>query len=149
MIFGALFFAACAAVLFYSATTTNGLIVNHVIELGRRNASILLFVMGACSLAFVGIALFSLVRGRELRELVIELDTITFPSPLWRRNNPTTVRFASIIELRESSVSGQVFLTVHTRDAKYSIGRSHLPAGAFDEVVALVQSRVDRSRISA
>lgn len=71
----------------------------------------------------------------------------TTPGPAWRLDARRSVKFADITEIREQKISGQHFITLMTPEHKVWIAKSHLPDGAFDEIVAFVRERVgDRHR---
>lgn len=136
LILGAVFFAACAIVLLHQATHAEGMILDSFIELGPASARIVLLVLAALSLGFVGVALTVLVR-RRVKELLITEQAIILDA--------RAIRFDEVRIVEEQNVYGQVFLTVLSEAQKLSIAKSHLPDGAYEEVVALVRSRVRRS----
>jgi hypothetical protein len=143
LILGALFFGACAAVLFYMSRTSNGVVINGLIELSPENGRIFLLAMTALSLGFVGMALFVVLRG-NVKELVIEDEAIAVPTAAWKRTPPKTFSFADVVGVNEKKISGQVILTLRTHDDRADIVKSHLPEGAYEEVLALVTSRLRR-----
>lgn len=144
LLLGAVFFGACGAVLFYMALTTNGVIIEHAIHLGREAGKVVLLVLSGLSLAFVALALYQLLT-REPRELVLDDETITVPIKLWRRGvPPKTIPFTEIVRASEQKVSGQTFLTLETRTDKVFVTKSMLPDGAYAEVAAHVLARLRR-----
>ncbi len=136
MIFGALFFGACAVVLLYQATRPTHLVIQNVLELSSEHARIVVLVLAALSVGFVGIALTVLVR-RRVKELVITEKAVILDA--------RAIRFDELLTIEEHRVYGQVFLTVRSRHQKLVITKSHLRDGAYDEVVALVRTRARRS----
>ena len=136
LILGALFFAACAVVLLYQATHAHHLVINGLIELSTDHARIVLLVLAALSLGFVGAALTVLVR-RRVKELVITEKAVILDS--------RAIRFDEVLAIEEHKIYGQVFLTVRASAQKLTITKSHLPDGAYDEVVSLVRKRARRS----
>ena len=136
LIFGALFFGACAVVLLYQSTHTEHLVIQHLIELSSGHARAVMLVLAALSVAFVGIALTVLVR-RRVKELVITEKAIILDA--------RAIRFDELLTVEEHKIYGQVFLTVRSRAQKLVITKSHMADGAYDEVVALVRTRARRS----
>ncbi|MBA3499808.1 MAG: hypothetical protein M4D80_27135 [Myxococcota bacterium] len=136
LIFGALFFGACAVVLLYQATRPTHLVIQNVLELSSEHARIVVLVLAALSVGFVGIALTVLVR-RRVKELVITEKAVILDA--------RAIRFDELLTIEEHRVYGQVFLTVRSRHQKLVITKSHLRDGAYDEVVALVRTRARRS----
>jgi hypothetical protein len=136
LIFGALFFGVCAVVLLYQATHAHHMIIQHVIELSTEHARIVLLVLAALSFGFVGIALTVLVR-RRVKELVITEKAVILDA--------RAIRFDEVLVIEEHRVYGQVFLTVRSSAQRLTVTKSHLPDGAYDEVVSLVRSRARRS----
>lgn len=149
MVPGALFFGLCAMVLFWRALTNQrGLVIEGLIHLGPSVARGFYGVLCAASLGFVAIACFLLVvHSGRAHEVVVDDSGITTPGPAWRLDARRSVKFADITEIREQKISGQHFITLMTPEHKVWIAKSHLPDGAFDEIVAFVRERVgDRHR---
>ena len=142
LVLGALFFGACAVFLFWYAQNTNGLIVNGI-ELGPETAAIVLVVLSALSLGFVGMALFALLRARE-QEVVVGTDAITAPASTWRKLPPRVIRYADISSIREQSISGQDMLTIESYSQKVTLVRSHMPEGAYEEIASALRKRVTK-----
>ena len=140
LVFGALFFGACAAVLFWQALQPTGVIVNGL-EFGVTGARIFFGVLVALSLGLVGAALFALVRARDDLEVVLADDSITAPISLVRDKGSRRIRFADITNVRVIEVSGHTFLSIESKAGKIQFERDHLPAGAFDEIATEVRSR--------
>ena len=136
LIAGAVFFAACAVVLLYQATHPQHLVIQNLLELSSEHARIVMLVLAALSVGFVGLALTALVR-RRVRELVITEKAIILDA--------RAIRFDEVVIYEEHRHYGQVFLTVRSAQQKLVIAKSHLPEGAYDEIVALVRTRARRS----
>lgn len=136
LILGALFFGVCAVVLLYQATHPHHLSIHHVIELSTEHSRIVLLVLAVLSFAFVGAALTVLVR-RRVKELVITEKAVILDA--------RAIRFDEVVVVEEHKIYGQVLLTIRSRHQKLVVAKSHLPDGAYDEVVALVRTRARRS----
>lgn len=145
LVLGALFFGACALFLFWYALRTNGVIINGVLELGQSGARVFLFAVCALSLGMTGMALFALIAVRDDKEVVLDDESITAPTSTWRNTPPRTVRFTDITRLREQNISGQVFLTIDSRAGKLVLTKSHLPGGAYGEILEEIRSRAPRT----
>ena len=144
MVVCALFFALCAMVLFWKALTSQrGIVIEGLIHLGPGGARVFYGVLCAASLAFVAIACIALIQyRRNTHEVVVDDVSLTTPGPLWRLAATRSACFADVTQVREQEVSGQHFLTLITPARKVWIAKSHLPDGAFEEIVAFVRDRL-------
>ncbi len=139
MILALLFFGGCAVFAFWMSTQRRGLIIDGF-TLGPDGARIFMLVLAALSLGFVLLGAFALLR-QIPKELVLDEESISVPTATWRKAPNKVVRFADVIAVKEQSISGQVMTTLETRDTKAVIAKSHLPEGAYLEIMSIVRSR--------
>ena len=141
LLFGGAFF-------FFAHRTVNneaGLIINRIIELGPRNASIVYFILAICSALFVLGAILGLVNlARGTMEIVVTENTITLPRAVWRRS-ATTIAFSDITAAYLDTVAGQEMLRIESRTAgKVAIVKSHLGTVSWNELHQLVLARAPK-----
>lgn len=144
MLLGALFFGACAVVLFWQTLTNErGLVIEGLIHLGPSGARGFYGGLTALSLGFVVTACVVMIvySGRTL-EVVLDDAGLTTPGPVWRLAASRSVRFADVTQVREQKVSGQHFITLIAPAQKVWIAKGHLPDGAFEEIVTFIRERV-------
>ena len=146
LLLSGLFFAGCAVVLgTMAAGNDRGMLINRVIELDTGGATALLWVLTACSVAFVAMAGVGIATAfGEGRELVLDEAGITVPARF--SSNRTTVRYQDMTDLALRRVQGQRFLEIRHRSGKVTIAAGMLPDGAFDEVVDEIGRRVHAAR---
>jgi hypothetical protein len=134
--------------VFFAHRTVNneaGLIINRIIELGPRDASIVYFVLAICSALFVLGAILGLVNlARGSMEIVVTESTISLPRAVWRRSM-TTIAFADITAAYLETIAGQEMLRIESRSAgKAAIVKSHLGEASWNEVCQLVLARAPK-----
>ena len=129
MIFGAVFFAVCAASLTWrAATNERGLILNGVITLTPFGASAFYWVLAGLSTLFVILEIvlaFARVRGAAFLELTV--DTLVIPRGFagkkFRR-----IPYAEIVAVSEFSVVGTRSLGIRTATRQYWVAATVLPS---------------------
>src|SRR5688500_3435530 len=108
IIFGALFFGICAAVLGAKADSNDrGLIINGIIELGVEGATITYWVLTALSIGFVvmsGALMVIRVGGSQV--VALTGDSLISPKSRWSKEE-VSVEYRDIQQLSTSEVSGQ------------------------------------------
>ena len=121
---GAGFFGVSTVILLYQAT--------H----GPAHTRSFLLVMAILSSGFVGAALTAIAR-RTARELVINEKAIILAN--------RAIRFDEVLVVEEHRTYGQVLLMVRSANQNLAVMKSHLPDGAYAEVVELVKKRSARA----
>lgn len=146
MALAALFFAACGAFMAHEAANNDrGLILNGVIELSARGATIFFVCLVVLSAAFVAGGVAGVIAGFVRPSYVtLTASELSAPrSPFSRR--PTIIPLADVQGLELQQVQGQRFLNVRHRGGKLSINRAFLPdATAFDALCEALAARVPR-----
>ncbi len=140
----ALFFGACALILGAKADGNDrGLIINGIIELSARSATVFYWVLAALSIGFVVAAGFlAFIRLTVHQRITLGETSITIPRSRWS-GEETVVTFGDIIDLSSSEVSGQRFLTIVDNGGKFTLTASMLPKkDDFDEICAAVSHGV-------
>ena len=135
-IFAVLFFGICTIVLIYKAQNNDqGVIINGLIELSRENATIFYWVLCVFSLGFVLTGLFTLYLGLRYKYfLILKPDLIIIP-PVGFRRKTTVIKYADIINIKETQVNNIKFLTLYHKTGKRAIISNLLPKKAhFQEV---------------
>lgn len=142
LLLAGLFFAGCAVVLAVMATGNDrGMSINRIIELDTGGATVVLWLLAACSLALVVMASAGIATAfGEGRELIIDEAGVTVPSRF--SASQTMVRYRDVTDLALRRIQGQRFLDIRHSGSKVTIVASMLPDGAFDEVVEEIGRRV-------
>ena len=146
MLVGALFFAVCAGVILWRAVSIENGETVFGVHISQGPARVVLFVLGGLSIGMVGAAVLAVMayRGRTL-ELVIDDEGVSAPGPVWDLG-PHAVRFADVTDIQDHDVAGQRMLTLKTARRKIFFAKSMLPAGAYEEAVALVKQQMSVRR---
>ncbi len=146
MALGAAFFAVCAVFLgLEAANNDRGLILNGVIELSTRGATIFYWTLAGASAAFVAAGLAGAVAGLvSPQHVTLTATDLSAPRSAFSRR-PTVVALADVHGLEIQQVQQQRFLTIRHRGGKLAINRSFLPdAAAFDALCEALAARVPR-----
>lgn len=104
--------------------------------LDRESARVLFLVLAALAFAIVGLVLTMHVR-RRVKELLVTDKAIIL--------DHFAVRFDEITSVEEHTVKHEPFVIVRSEHRQIQIAKRHLPDGAYDEVVAVLESRERRS----
>lgn len=146
LLLSGLFFAGCAVVLgTMAAGNDRGMLISRIIELDAGGATGLLWVLTACSVAFVVMAGVGIASAfGEGRELVLDEAGVTLPARF--SSNRTTVRYRDMTDLALRRVQGQRFLEIRHRGGKVTIAAGMLPDGAFEEIVEEIGRRAHGAR---
>ncbi len=149
MLLAVLFFSACALIIASKALSNDrGMIINHLIELETRDATIFLWILTALSAAFVltGVMIIAKTIG-STAELVLAPTAVSAPKSGLRLNALVTVPYQTISNLVLQEVQSQKFLIIHHTGGKLSIIASMLPSKAdFDTVCTEIAHRWDTMR---
>jgi hypothetical protein len=146
MALGAAFFAVCAAFLGHEAANNDrGLLLNGVIELSARGATVFYGCLAAASVAFVAAGVAGAVAGLvSPHHVTLTATELSVPRFAISRR-PTVVALADVQGLEIQQVQQQRFLNVRHRGGKLAINRSFLPdAAAFDALCEAIAARVPR-----
>jgi hypothetical protein len=145
------FFGACAFILGREAQKNNrGLIINGIIDLSPRGATIFYWVLAALSVGFVVVAGFLIIVRLTLhRRIGLTRTSISIPRSRWS-NEERVVPFAEILRLSQSEAYGQRFLNIEFIGGKFALTSSLLPSKAdFKEICAAVNEGVQASQAHA
>jgi hypothetical protein len=145
MILAGLFFAVCAYFLAQNANSNErSMIINHLIELTKNEATIFLWVLTFVSILFVVGAGYGVVTA-FFNEKYISTDSNSICIPKSFKNAVTRIPFTSIHQLTIQEVSSQVFLHIEHENGKASIIKSHLPSNAdFEEIIEFLSQKVPK-----
>lgn len=133
---GMAFFAACAAIMASAAIGNDrGLIIDGIIRLETRGATIFYWSVAGISAAFVPLFIAMLVVRLTIdARLTLSPTELSAPRSAFAREN-TVVRRADIAGVSLETVQKQRFLKVHHAGGTLTILNSCLPSdAAFDEV---------------
>lgn len=145
VLLGAAFFAAIAVFMSNEALTNDrGLILNGLIELSVRGASIFYWTVAAVGSVFVAAAIPLFIAGLVSRSVItVTVTELAAPRTALSRH-VIVIRLSDIKQVAVQTVQKQRFLKVHHCGGNLSIAQSMLPsATAFDELHAVL---LDRSR---
>lgn len=138
------FFGACAWVIAHQALNVEGPVrLKYIGRVSVEAVPYVLWTLTGVSLAFVLAGIFGLFRSFSGGGVILLDDNgIEAPrsqvSSRTRRLEWTRITAVKVIEMR-----GQVILSLTAGDRKLTIARSGLrPKGAFDELLAQVQTRM-------
>jgi len=129
LIFGAVFFSFCAAILAWQAATNErGLILNGIITLSPHGASAFYWVLAGLSSLFVMLEVvlaFARIRGSAFLELTA--DTLVIPRGFAGRKF-RRIPYAEIVAISEFSVTGTKSLGIRTVTGQYWVAAGVLPS---------------------
>lgn len=148
MLLAGAFFGACAAFGFYKAATNEqGMIINGLIELGPRGASVFWLVLAIVSALFVLTAVVAVIHGLVTKSvLVLGEDYLVVPAGNLLKRRAVRIDFRDLRDATLQDVAGQQFLALRTTDTKVTITRSLLsPDTAFDRLHDVIRARLPRS----
>ena len=151
MLFGIVFFGACAVALGRAAATNDrGLIINRVIELSAANATLFYATMAVLSLVFVAVAAWALKAGRAMPRFVRLTPTeLSAPKHGFARQN-TVVRMSDIRGMGVQVIQRQHLLTIDHAGGSITIPRSMLPdAAAFERLCSELGARLQQQQFQA
>jgi hypothetical protein len=143
--FGAAFFGVCAVVLgSVAANNDRGLIINHMIELEARGATVFYWILMVCSLGMVGAVAFLVYHRLMYRQRIkLGMDSLIVPASRWSQEEKE-IAYSDIQELSRSTINGNDFLHVKHVDGKSTITASMMPSkAAFEEVCKLLAARFE------
>ena len=145
IVFCAVFFGLVAVILGAKAYGNDrGVILNHVIKLSPSGATTFYWVLCACSVGFVAIAVFLAYHRLIFRQRIAFSPTaLLVPASRWS-SAEQQIGYRDIQELlSREQVSGQWLLYVTHSGGQYTITASMLPSKAvFEEVCELLASKV-------
>jgi hypothetical protein len=147
MLLAVAFFGGCAAVGIHAARTNDsGLIINGVLELSERGATIFWYGLAAASLAFVAAGCAGVWAGLFGSErLIVTESELIVPKTLSFGRPPDRVALREIRELSRQEVQRQRFLIVTHSAGRLTIGRNLLPDDAtFERIEQLLVERAQR-----
>lgn len=139
------FFGACAMIMGYAALTNDrGLILNGVITLSIKGATIFYWCVAAVSVFFVIFALLAFIAGM-VNPMSIRLTATELFAPKHGFTHKSTIlKLHEINKVNIQTVQKQRFMTVYTQDEKMSIAQSMLPnSEAFDSLYTVLVSRTN------
>lgn len=139
-------FGACAAFLFYRASTNDrGLIINGIIHFDAEGADIFYFVLGVLSALFVlmgGLAIFHCARIKDFRVLVGKKTIKLPPAVLWRGAEEITIAVDRITAISVQPPQKPAVIAIHEDALVHRIPVRWLPpAWTVQEVVELIRDR--------
>jgi hypothetical protein len=126
-------------------TNDQGIIFNHLVEIGPQGATIFYWAMFAILAITVPLILLALWNGVKHKTVItLGADGLTLPkkglSP-----QPMTIAYADIVSLHYQSVYSQTFLNLKTKTGKASIAASMFPKKAdFETFCAALEERLGR-----
>jgi hypothetical protein len=144
IVFCAVFFGLAAVSLGVKAHGNDrGIIINRVIKLSPSGATTFYWVLCACSVGFVAIAVFLAYHRLIFRQRIAFGPTaLLVPVSRWS-SAEKQIDYRDIQALSRAQVSGQRFLYVTHSGGQYAITASMLPSTvAFEEVCALLAAKV-------
>jgi hypothetical protein len=148
IIFGALFFGACAIVLAIEASSNQrGMILNSMIVFTPTGATIFYWVLTATSVGFVIISGF-LLFWRATRRQRIAVTDICLIIPRSRfSTDELSVPFGDIVEVSVFAVARQRSLTIVHKGGRFTLAASLLPKNQdFDQIYRLLTLAVEACR---
>jgi hypothetical protein len=143
VLLAAAFFGAIALFMSQEALTNDrGLILNGLIELSVRGATIFYWCIAAIGAAFVAIAVPMFIVGLVSKTvLTVTATDLAAPRSAFSKR-ATVIRLADIKQIVVQTVQKQRFMKVHHSGGNLSIAQSMLPsAAAFDEIHAALHAR--------
>ena len=148
MLLSAAFFVVCGLVLANSALTNDrGLTLNGVIRMGEVGATVFYWALTVFSFAFVGFALYALLKGSRADKQVILTPTSVSAPQSNISSRVIELAYSDIYELDIQKISGQQLLNLHYPGGKLSIPRSMLPnKKAFEELTDTLAQRLESSK---
>jgi hypothetical protein len=123
-----LFFGICAVFYWQQGLTNDrGMIINGIITFDTFQSTVFYWVLFACSAGFVLIAMLAAARRIKIpREIEFDEKGINLPYGLMQMKT-TRVLYSDIMDLTETKIYSQLYLTLTTPSGKYNISRSLLP----------------------
>ncbi|NNE92264.1 MAG: hypothetical protein HKN23_11505 [Verrucomicrobiales bacterium] len=139
MILAILFFGACAVVLTKVALENDeGAVINGLIHLSPQGATILYWVLTACSLAFVVIGALALIQWVSgTAPLILDRDGVSLPVGFWKKQT-RLIPWTEIDDLREVSVQKHLFLYLYTREKKWCVNSSFMTTEDYEATKAII-----------
>jgi hypothetical protein len=147
----ALFFGVCAYVIYLKAAANDrGLILNHILEFTRGQASGFYYALAGLSAAMALVGCYGFYKGLTSKSrLVITADTITLPGT-GLRDKQKTLEFAQITGAELQRIQKQVFLLLHHSGGKMTITKQMFSSAAeFDKCVQTVEDRLEHPDTAA
>jgi hypothetical protein len=148
IVFCAVFFGLVAVSLGAKAHgNTRGVIINQVIKLSPSGATMFYWVLCACSIGFVAIAVFLAYHRLTFRQRIAFGATVLLvPASRWS-SAEQQIGYRDVQALSKTQVSGQRFLYVTHSGGTYVLTASMLPSkAAFEEVCELLAAKVQALR---
>lgn len=139
-----LLFGACAVMFgWMAAMNDSGLILNGVITLSVRGATIFYWTLATLSMGFVLIGiLLTIQRVMGSVSLEISNSSVRIPSGFLKRSI-TEIDLADVVDLSEAAVQGQRFFYLHTKGKKHCLNRSLMPSNAdYEEAKVLITDAI-------
>ena len=150
VLLGAAFFGAIAWFMSKEALTNDrGLILNGLIELSVRGATIFYWSMAAIGATFVAVAIPLFILGLVGKSvLTLTATDLAAPHSVFSRRS-TVIRLSDIKQIVVQTVQKQRFLKVYHSSGDLSIAQSMLPSrSAFDDIHAALVARSRGARAS-
>jgi len=147
---GMSFFGICTAILAYMGMSNEGgLVINGIISLSAKQASMFFYAMALASLGMVGVALITIFRSRGQRRNVELRDRELVCPKSGMSSTILKIPYADITELDEQVIQHSRFLYVHYPEGKFSIPQNMLASKEqFQELVTELSARVASSQSS-
>jgi hypothetical protein len=133
--------------IWHGATTQRELIINGIVHLDVHEASIFHIVVGSgiLLLAVPIVMAHVRLRGGRLR-VVVEDERIIVPTALGRRRHE--VAYEHVTDLKLQTVREHDFVKIFYSGGHCAIGRTLVGDEAFAEILAVLASKVPRTRSS-
>jgi len=129
LLFAVIFFGACTCFLFYVALTNrNGLIINGILPLSPKAASIFYWVITAIAFLFVVAGVVKMLFSIFIpQRIAFTKKTLVVPVHIWS-SEEGLIPYESITKIDESKLKRMGELTVYHQAGKLKLKRHFLPS---------------------
>ncbi len=145
LLLGLIMFTGCTLLFHYKAiNNTQGLIINHSIELDVNDATIFFWILFVLSLLMTLMTIFGMYfKLNSKKQLIIDEHTITIP-PVGFQKRTTIIPFAELSEINETKVSGNRILNLYSQNEKCSIMSSLcVKKKEYNEIKELITQKIN------
>jgi hypothetical protein len=141
---GSGFFSACGALCVHLALTNQEqVVIQGIVRLSPFGGRILYCILALTSAIFVAGTLFlAYIRMKSVQRIAITRNGIILPTGKWNRRDETLVPFDAIVAVKILAAKGTAFLYIYAGGLRYTVYKSFLAKGSFDEIMLAIESRV-------